>query len=230
MLREGQAMILPSHAPRNSFCFAPRFDSEKRNDASGAFLPYMEAFRHLYGGSQGRVATLPFDNHTGASSEFGAISAALEQAPGKLDAIVYFGHGEPYGMVSSEIYTKDIQKFAQLVRRKSAHGVKVVLYACSCGKIDYPGGSFASRLAVALRDIGATVFGHHNVGHTTTNANLYRYSGDGRAAAVAPLGKFTAFNRMMKAESLDEKPRGNTALWARVPFMTPDEIRAEVAT
>ena len=132
-------------------------------------------------------------------------------------------------MVSSEIYGKDIQKFAHLIRRKCVHGVTVVLYACSCGKIDYPGGSFAAKLAVALRDMGATVFGHHNVGHTTTNANLYRYSSDGRGVLVAPIGKFTAFNRMMKAESIDEKPRGNTALWARVPFMTPDEIRAEVA-
>jgi hypothetical protein len=221
--------MLPSHAPRNSFCFAPKFNSDKRNDATGAFLPYMEAFGRLYGGGNGRVAQLPFDNHASAASGFGAISAAMDQTPGKLDAIVYLGHGEPYGMVSSEIYGKDIQKFAHLVRRKCVHGVTVVLYACSCGKIDYPGGSFASKLAVALGDIGATVFGHHNVGHTTTNANLYRYSSDGRGVLVAPIGKFTAFNRMMKAESIDEKPRGNTALWARVPFMTPDEIRAEVA-
>jgi len=222
-------MILPSNAPRNSFCFAPKINSDKRNDATGAFLPYMEAFKHLYGSGYGRVSTLPFDNHASAATGFAALSAALEQAPGKLDAIVYFGHGEPYGMVSSEIYFKDLQKFAHLIRRKSAHGVKVVLYACSCGKVDYPGGSFASRLAVALRDIEAVVFGHHNVGHTTTNANIYRYCGDGRGVAVAPTGKFTAFDRMLKVESIDQNPRRNTAFWARFPFMTPDEIRAEVA-
>jgi hypothetical protein len=222
-------MILPSHAPGNSFCFAPKFNSDKRNDATGAFLPYMEAFKHLYGGGRGNVATLPFDNHAAATTGFGAISAAFEQIPGKLDAIVYFGHGEPYGMVSSEIYLKDVQKFAQLIRRKSAHGVRIVLFACSCGKFDYPGGSFAAKLAVALRDIEAVVFGHHNVGHATTNANIYRYSGDGRGTAVAPTGKFTAFDRMLKAESLDQNPRRNNAFWARFPFMTSDEIRAEVA-
>jgi hypothetical protein len=221
--------MLPCHAPKNSFCFAPKFNSPNRMDATGAFLPYMEAFHRLYGGGNGRVATLPFDNHANAASEFGAISAALEQSPGKLDAIVYFGHGEPFGMVSSDIYFPDIQKFAHLIRRKSVHGVRIVLYACSCGKVDYPGGSFASRLAVALRDIEATVFGHHNVGHTTTNANIYRYRGDGRGVAVAPIGKFTAFDRMLKAESIDQNPRRNNAFWARFPFMAPDEIRAEVA-
>src|ERR1700722_5889925 len=121
-VRKGRSMILPSNAPKNSFCFAPKFNSDKRNDATGAFLPYMEAFQRLYGGGYGRVSALPFDNHANAESEFGAISAALEQSPGKLDAIVYLGHGEPYGMVSSDIYAKDIQKFAHLIRRKSVHG------------------------------------------------------------------------------------------------------------
>ena len=222
-------MILPGGAPRNSLCFAPKFNSPKLVDASGAFLPYMEAFQRLYGGGHGRVSTLPFDNHANAPTEFGAITAAFEQVPGKLDAVVYFGHGEPFGMVSPDIYVWDIQKFAQLIMRKSVHGVKVVLYACNCGMIDYPGGCFASKLAVALRDIEATVFGHYNVGHTTTNAHIYRYSGDGRGVWVPPTGKFRAFDRMLKAESIDQKPRGNTALWARYPFMTPEEIRAEVA-
>jgi hypothetical protein len=222
-------MILPGSAPRNSFCFAPKFDSPQRHDASGAFLPYMEAFGRLYGGGHGRVATLPFDNHASADTEFAMIAAAIDQIPGDLDAIVYFGHGEPFGMVSSDIYDKDIQKFAQLIKRKSTHGVRVVLYACSCGKFNYPGGSFAAKLAVALRDIDAVVFGHDNVGHTVTNANIYRYSGGGLGVPVAPTGKFTAFDRMLKAESIDQKPKGNTAFWARIPFMTQDEIRAEVA-
>jgi hypothetical protein len=222
-------MIMPSGAPANSFCFAPKFDSPNRHDASGAFLPYMEAFRQLYGGGRGRVATLPFDNHACPEAEFAAISAGFEQIPGKLDAIVYFGHGEPFGMVSSDIYNQDIQKFAQLIKRKSVHGVRVVLFACSCGKFDYPGGSFAAKLATALSDIEAVVFGHDNVGHTVTNANIYRYTGGSRGVAVAPTGKFKAFDRMLKAESIDLKPRGNNAFWARMPFMTPDEVRAEVA-
>src|SRR6185312_17326187 len=83
----GRTMILPGSAPRNSFCFAPKFDSPQRHDATGAFLPYMEAFRRLYGGGHGRVATLPFDNHANADAEFASISAAFDQIPGKLDAV-----------------------------------------------------------------------------------------------------------------------------------------------
>jgi len=51
-------MILPGGAPRNSFCFAPKFNSPNRMDATGAFLPYMEAFQRLYGGGHGRVAAV----------------------------------------------------------------------------------------------------------------------------------------------------------------------------
>jgi glyoxylase-like metal-dependent hydrolase (beta-lactamase superfamily II) len=189
----------------------------------------MEAFRQLYGGGHGRVATLPFDNHASPASEFAAISAGFEQIPGKLDAVIYFGHGEPFGMVSSDIYDQDIQKFAQLIKRKCVHGVRVVLYACNCGRVDHPGGSFAAKLATALSDIEAVVFGHDDVGHTVTNAHIYRYSGGGRGVAVAPTGKLIAFDRMLKAESLDQKPKGNNAFWARMPFMTPAEVRAEVA-
>jgi hypothetical protein len=188
----------------------------------------MEAFGQLYGGGNGRVATLPFDNHAPPQAEFAAITAGFEQISGKLDAVVYFGHGEPLGMVSSDIYHWDIQKFAQLIKRKSVHGVRIVLFACNCGKFDYPGGSFAAKLAMALSDIDAVVFGHYDVGHTVTNPNIYRYSGGGRAVAVAPTGKLKAFDRLLKAESIDQKPKGNTAFWARMPFMTPDEVRAEV--
>src|SRR5258708_5661594 len=74
-LERGRTMILPGGAPRNSFCFAPKFNSPSRVDATGAFLPYMEAFARLYGGGHGRAATLPFDNHANAPTEFGAISA-----------------------------------------------------------------------------------------------------------------------------------------------------------
>jgi hypothetical protein len=224
-------------APKNSFCFAPMYNSPQHvvdgkvvipHDATGAFLPYMEAFRRLYSAGDGTVITLPFDNRAKPATEFEKISHGMNTAPSQLDAVVYFGHGMPYGMVSPDIYEKDIPKFADLIKRNSAQGVKVVLYACNCGKVNQPGGSFAAKLAAALSDLKAEVFGHDNVGHTTTNANIYRYSGGGPAVPLAPPGKFSAFNRILKAESLDQKPRGNTAFWARIPFMTSDEIAAEV--
>jgi hypothetical protein len=144
-----------------------------------------------------------------------------------LDTVVYFGHGEPYGLVSADIYGPDLRRFAELIKVRSVRGVRVLLYACSSGKFDYPGGSFAARLAQALSDVGGVVFGHDNVGHTCTNANLYRYSGFGPGVLVPPPGKFAAFDKLLKAECLDKKPK-STEFWARAPFMTPDEIGAEV--
>jgi hypothetical protein len=219
-------MIMPKNAPKKAICLAPKLNSPQRMDATGAFLPYMEAFRRLYW-PLARVTTLPFDNTASAAARFAAITAAFHQASGKLDTVVYLGHGEPYGLVSAHIYFEELRKFAELIKATCVHGVRVLLYACSSGKVDYPGGSFAARLAQALDDIGGVVFGHDNVGHTCTNANLYRYSGFARARLVAPPGKFAAFDRLLKAECLDKKPK-STEFWARTPFMTSEEIGAEV--
>ena len=49
------------------------------------------------------------------------------------------------------------------------------------------------------------------------------------AVLVAPPAKFHAFDKLLKTESIDKKPRGNNAFWARYPFMTDAEIDAEVS-
>jgi len=234
-------MDLPSNSPTNSFCFAPVHNHPPHKDkagvmhpsydATGAFLPYMEAYRKLYSDA-GTVKTLAFNNHASAKSEFQTIlteiNHAVSAAHAQLDALVYFGHGWPTGLVSADIYTPSIPDFAQLIRANCAPGVKIVLYACLCGQKSAKGGCFASQLASELSDVQATVFAHDNAGHTTTNPNIYVYSGNKPGLPVAPPGMFGAFDKLLKAESLDRKPKGNTAFWARVPFMTPDEIAAEV--
>ncbi len=224
-------------APRNSFCFAPRFNSPQHivdgkvvipHDASGAFLPYLEAYDRLYSAGDGNVTTLQFDNRADAATKFHKISLGFAAAPPQLDAVVYFGHGMPEAMVSPHITVGDIPKFADLIRQNCAHGVTVVHYACLCGRVNHPGGCFASKLANALSDIKATVYGHNSIGHTATNAELYRYSGSGPGVLVSPPGKSAAFHRLIKAECIDTRPKGNSAFWARVPFMTDAEIKAEV--
>jgi hypothetical protein len=227
--------------PKNSFCFAPQHNHPPHRgddglmhpsyDATGAFLPYMEEFRKLYSAT-GTVTTLTFNNHASAKNELKAIadeiSHALNVAQNRLDAVVYFGHGWPTGMVSADIYTQNIPDFAQLIRANCARGVTIVLYACLCGQVNAKGGCFASRLANELSDIDAVVFAHDNAGHTATNPNVYRYSGNKPGVPVAPAGMFHSFDVLLKAESIDKKPKGNTAFWARMPFMTDDEIAAEV--
>src|SRR5262245_20546646 len=92
----------------------------------------------------------------------------------QLDAMVYFGHGSPRGLISADIYNGSIPAFAHQVRRNCAPGAKI-LYACDCARRNAPGGSFAARLAHELSDIRAEVYGHDDRGHITTNPNLYRY-------------------------------------------------------
>lgn len=227
--------------PKNSFCFAPQYNHPPHrdkagvlhtsHDATGAFLPYMEAFRKLYSAG-GAVAALKFNNHAAPKSEFKAILTEIDHAfnvsKSQLDAVVYFGHGWPTGMVSADIYDPSIPDFAKLIRLNCARGVKIVLYACLCGQVSAKGGCFAARLAAELSDMEAVVYAHDNAGHTTTNPNIYRYTGNKPGVAVAPAGMFHSFNVLLKTECLDKKPKGNSAFWARVPFMTDDEIAAEV--
>jgi hypothetical protein len=217
--------------PKNSFCFAPKFNHPHQGDATGAFHPYMDAFHKLYS-KGGSVAALKFDNHAAAKSEFKTFTTEIEHAVTvarcQLDALVYFGHGWPTGMVSADIYTGSIPAFADLIRRNCARGVKIILYACLCGAKNTPGGNFAERLAKELTDIQAEVLAHENAGHTTTNPNVYRFMGIKPPLPVAPSGRFAAFDKLLKAECIDKKPRGNNAFWARYPFMTAAEIEAEV--
>ena len=227
--------------PTNSFCFAPLFNHPGHRDksgvmhasydATGAFHPYMDAYAKLYG-TAGKVATLKFNNHAPASDEFNAILTQIQHAvtaaDAQLDAFIYFGHGWPTGLVSADIYTNRLSELAKLIRANCVPGVTIVLYACLCGKRDTQGGCFAARLALELSDMQATVFAHETAGHTTTNPYVYRFSGNKPPEAVAPSGMFQSFYKLLKAECIDTKPRGNSAFWARMPFMTDDEIRAEV--
>ena len=158
----------------------------------------------------------------------GQINHAVSVADAQLDALVYFGHGWPTGLVSADIYTDKLTAFAKLIRANCVPGATVVLYACLCGKRDTQGGCFAARLAGELTDMQVTVYAHETAGHTTTNPYVYRFTGNKPGVAVAPAGKLKAFNKLLKAESIDAKPRSNTAFWARMPFMTDQEISSEV--
>ena len=228
-------------APKKSFCFAPQYNSPQkghplgtdgkvllRHDATGAFHPYMSAFKKLYSQDGGEVATMMFDNNGEASGILTKITHAISHGPNGLDAVAYFGHGMPTSLHSAHIGVKQIPDFAAAIRANCRPGIRIVLYACSSGRANHPGGCFASKLAAELIDMQAVVFGHNDPGHTTTNPHLYRYEGTKPGMPVAPPGLEKAFNRLIKAESIDAKPKGNTAFWARAPFMTDDEIKAEL--
>jgi hypothetical protein len=203
--------------PVNSFAFAPLHDSPPDahnphgHDATGKFHHGLDAWRRIFGGHGGRVTTLKFDNHARDSRRRREIETAMRGVAGELDAIAYFGHGMPTSMSSAGFGMRDIPDLAAMIRAKSQRGVIIALYACSCGRAD----GFAQVLQEALNDIGAVVFAHPVLGDSVSNAAVVRYPGSER---VHPHGRYAEWAARLRT----------SGLWARFPFMTAEEIVADL--
>jgi hypothetical protein len=203
--------------PVNSFAFAPLHDSPPDvhnplgHDATGKFHHGLDAWRQIYGGHGGRVTTLKFDNHARAPLRRREIMAAMSAVVGTLDAIAYFGHGSPNSMASASVGRHDIPQFAAAVRAKSQRGVIIALYACDCGRAN----GFAEALQAALADIEAVVFAHPVFGDSVNNPAVVRFPGGAR---VHPQGRFGEWATRLRVSNL----------WARFPFMTAEEIVADL--
>ena len=229
--------------PKKSFCFAAKFNTpahsfesphgappiphggeapphKMAHDATAVFLPYMYRFKELYSQGGGQVTTMEFNNQAKPAERYSAISHALTCAPSGLDAVAYFGHGFPHGMASAHIYDANIDAFARLLESKCNPGVKIILYACSCGRRGEINGCFAAKLANRLSGLGAQVFGHDVAGHAATSYTVFRYPGGVQVAPPGTYGGNGAFKRALK--------KHGSTLWARFPFMTAAELAAEV--
>lgn len=217
--------------PDKSFVFAPLFNSPpdeanpNGHDATGAFHPGMAAYRRLYEGLGKQVVTFKFDNSRGQPRDRRrqSIINAMQQSAGsrRYDAIVYFGHGSPRGLVSASFGEDALDMLSGALLQHCQPSVKVVLYACSCAA---PGG-YAFKLAKRLScwsHKGMTVFGHPTAGHSFRNPMVRRYpSNRGETGeTVCPDGMVADWRRAM---------HGHTELWAKMPFMTREEIAAALA-
>jgi hypothetical protein len=217
-------------APRKSFIFGPMFNEPPDaanplgNDATGAFQPGMDAYRRLYEGLGMEVVSHRFVNTKGNGKERRAsIINAMQQGCGSkwYDAVVYFGHGDKNWLVSAGFGLDTLSEFTDAVWDCGEPSVKVVLYACSCAT---PGG-IAYRIGWDLNcfaNAGFQCFGHPSVGHSFRNPQVRRYpSSKGETGeTVAPASKIAPWLKAMADPKND--------LWARFPFMTPEEIAAEL--
>ena len=175
------------------------------HDATGAFIPYAQRFCQVHGvGGPVYLDNSDRWQHSRASNLFDAI----EQAPCGIECFAYFGHGVPNGLPTANIYVSDVPRLADLLRRKAAPGLRVVLYACLAAT---PGG-FAQRLAEALGG-AAKVYGHTSTAHAARNPDVTVYP-DG--VAIVPAGSPL---RHFWAQALT-----NSTLWAEFPFMTIEEV------
>jgi hypothetical protein len=198
----------------DGFVIAPLRNSIQ-TDATGAFHVGVRRITEIHKLSRQPIL---FENHGPAKSVYEGFSKHIDDARGGWDFFAYFGHGEPWGMVSANISSRaGAMELAQRIMRKANRGLVVMLYACNCGA---PGG-FASWLADALSPINATVYAHlPPKGHTFMNANVVSYPG---GDWVIPTGHplWGQWYRDMHNE-LDGD------LWARFPFMTQMELEAEL--
>ncbi len=209
------------NTPDNAFVFAPMFNqppdtaNPHGNDATGAFQPGASQFSDWCDANSQACTTnrLLFNNLANDRAVFDQILHQLAISPWQLDCVAYFGHGIKDMMVSAKIGKGYFDEFVQSLRANCGSNATIILYACSCGMAD----GFASKLADALRDMSITVYGHASAGHAYMNPMLRRFPG---CEIVCPSGMVTPWLKAFNDPKSD--------LWIRAPFMTDDELKAEL--
>lgn len=218
------------------FVFLPN-RNEKRFEYTGAFRPAADTFCSLHG-IVNRYEFNPFtsaseyewherddgtryrsrettETHQGRRDRRNGILRALRQAPGQLETIAYFGHGVANGLPSADFTTAHLTELSQAIAAKAAPNCKVILYACSSARE----GGFNEQLANLTQ---RPVYGHTTTGHTCWNPHVRLYRGEGSPTGAWIIAPDDALWRKWRLALR------NTNLWARFPFMTSEQIRAEV--
>lgn len=198
----------------NGFIMAPAHNKEGRSDATGAFHVGAKIFQ--------KVHKLPdwvkFENdETSRTADRQGFLDLITKQPAGWDVFAYFGHGDSNALGSADVRGRTgATALADTLRPKLNRNAVVLLYACNTGK---PGG-FAEWLASDLSDLNVKVYAHlPPPGHTFMNANVVCYPGG--QYVVAP--KTPLWGDWYR----DFHSQGND-LWARFPFMSQQEIEAEL--
>lgn len=220
----------------NSIVIAPAFDSGGAHpaDAHGAFQPGARAWAAHYG----QPAPHLFDNRpVSLRVRFNQILDLIAHATPKIDTFVAFSHGLRR-QLQWGLTVDNTQEFVVALAPVAAEKLTIILYACSAGEDktevgghaydDGPGAGDGS-IADLLRDgfqavhVDATVIAHTTVGDTRFNPYLRRFdkSQDGHGGVWVFSHKEDLFPRFSHRMH-------TTNLWMRAPYMTRDQIHAEL--
>jgi len=189
------------------------------NDSTGAFQIAANQFQAI-----NHVSSSPifFDNSGEGPSGYPAIrqrvlKAAREGGSGAAwDVVAIFCHGGNNALWSAGLIGDDgASALADVIRPRAKAGIIIVLYACNAGS---PGG-FASMLADKLAGVNAVVYGHTSARHTYANPDTTVFPG-----GTAVIAKSSPLWKNWNADILDQ----SNDLWARFPFMTAEELAAEL--
>lgn len=221
-------------------CIHPRFNTEGRRDASGAFSPKAREFLKIHGVEPDLGHNLlMFDNTVSLAARVLQLRKVLRVPQPGLKTLAFFCHGWATG-IQAGFTTKTVKELAELVKQ-SSEGLceRVILYACDSGRdgdkdreddlVKGPAGEggFADALRDELsrRAVSATVFAHATEGHCTNNPYVRVFKpddpdGTGGEWLVAPGSRLWASWRRALRE---------TDLWARFPFMSRLEVEGELS-
>jgi hypothetical protein len=198
---------------------APGKNRPNLNDSTGAFRVGADRFHAI-----NRVSSPPvyFDNAGEEKGHYAEVrrrvlKAAREGGSGAAwETVAIFCHGGNNALWSAGLIGDEgAQALADVIRPRAAAGIVIILYACNAGS---PGG-FASNLATKLADVNAVVYGHTSARHTYANPDTTVHpSGDWVVPKNSPLWK------NWSADIVDQ----SNDLWARFPFMTAEELAAEL--
>jgi hypothetical protein len=224
---------------RTHLVLTPDRDKEGRNDYTGAFKPESERYATYWRAQGDTVHVHRIDVSEGRTARAAAMLAHIE-ARAPIDALVLLCHGWEKGVqfglsIEDSKGSAALMTFAERLARASNPPLYVVLYCCLTGASDegpQGDGGFADQLRDALCAAGRPdvhIFAHTTAGHTTRNARIRLFRGDGSATGgtggVDPVARgTTAFRRL--DERLHDK--GDPLRW-QIPFLTPDAIVAELA-
>ncbi len=190
------------------------------NDSTGAFQLAANQFRTI-----NRVSSSPvfFDNSGEEKGHYAEVRQRVLKAAREggssaaWDTAAIFCHGGSNALWSAGLIGDDgASALADVIRPRATAGIIIILYACNAGS---PGG-FASMLAGKLAGVNAVVYGHTSARHTYANPDTTVFPGGNW---VVP--KTSLLWKNWNDDILDQ----SNDLWARFPFMTADQLAAELS-
>lgn len=206
-------------------CFAPKYNSKGKHDATGAFQPEMKKFSG--------VGVL-FDNHATKHEQRCTVLNAIElqaEKHGKINCVAFFCHGWKTG-IQPGFNLQNVDELALAISTHCLSNVKVVLFCCSVAGGPGPGGDggFADILRDRLCALGSKwcrVYGHDRKGHTTNNPFVRVFEGRGSPLGATG-GQYLVDPKNKKAFSTWRRLLRTTNLKWRFPFMEISEVHDEI--
>jgi hypothetical protein len=210
----------PGATSNTMLCFAPRYNTKGRKDATGAFIP--EAKRFLAFHDQEPTMLHLVDNNLSPKWMREAVLSAIRAPSHRLEGVFFFCHGYRSG-IQFGITKRHVDDLAKAIHDACGTLAVVVFYSCDVARdadrkrtddlatIGGDGG-FADEVRDALCRAGAdycTVDGHTTAGHCTRNPHVRRFCGDGSRSGgsggyyIVPRQKAKLFKKWRKLLGTD---------------------------